>query len=71
MSQLQILNNYRKGAEFTQFQVLALAFSVMFAVVFLAVVLPPVKAQETTSTCVGPFKAVASVLADMTGADIC
>lgn len=47
------------------------AIYVLTGVVFLAVVLPLVMTQQGTSACVGPFKAVGSVLADMTGSNIC
>ena len=47
-------------------------FLVVFvAAIFLAVVLPLLYNAEGASGCVGPFKGVASVLADMTKINIC
>lgn len=61
----------RKGASLPINATIAFVIAIIAAVVFLAVVLPILTSQEGATGCVGPFKGVASVLADMTSVNIC
>mgnify|MGYP006290913243 CR=1 FL=1 len=60
-----------KGASLPINTVSALALSIIGAVFFLAVVLPLLMSQQGQGMCVGPYKMFASMIADMSGANIC
>lgn len=60
-----------KGVSLSINQVMILLIAVMVGAVVLVVVLPLILNQNSTSSCVGPYRGVASVLADMTGTAIC
>jgi hypothetical protein len=61
----------RKGTSLPINSVVAFLIAIIVGVVILVVILPLITAQQGTGACVGPYKGVASVLADMTGVNIC
>jgi len=48
-----------------------LFISVAVGVIVLAIILPLILGMQGMDTCVGPYRAMASVMADMTGVTIC
>lgn len=60
-----------KGA-FSIDKVLQLALAIFAGVIILGILLPMIMSQNASSGCGTPYtRAVASILADMTGANIC
>lgn len=50
---------------------LIFALGAMVTAMVLAILIPALMGLEGMDGCVGPFKALASVIADMTGNDMC
>lgn len=61
----------RRGATLPINSVVAFVIAIIVGVVVLAIILPLIQSQQNTSACLGPYKGVAAVLADMTGVNIC
>ena len=61
----------RKGSNLPINATVGFVIAILAGVVFLGIVLPLLMNQEGASQCVGPYKGVASVIADMTGINIC
>jgi hypothetical protein len=61
----------RKGATLPINSVVAFVIAIIVGVVVLAIVIPLLQSQQGASACLGPYKGVAAVLADMTGVNIC
>ena len=61
----------RKGLSFSIEEVVAFALAVFVGVIMISIILPLIMAQDQPTMCIGPFKGTASILADMTGVDLC
>lgn len=69
---LYYLKNSSKGmGQFSLAFVLKAFLAVSFGIIILAGFLPIMLGLEDFGWCSGPFKGLASVIADMTGQDMC
>jgi len=60
-----------KGVSKTINSTVSFAIAIFVGIVLLAVLLPLILSQGESGACVGPFKGTASVIADITGVDMC
>ncbi|WP_414836663.1 hypothetical protein [Candidatus Nanohalococcus occultus] len=51
--------------------VVKLVISIFAALILITVIVPLLQAQRGNTMCVGPWRATASMVADMTGRNIC